>query len=79
MYTYPIDYILYSQEEIVELVKFFSLIEDANEGKSNKDTLLKSYKRYINILNNKTTEKQIDKDFEKASGYSIFRTIKKYT
>ena len=79
MYTYPIDYTLYNQDEIVELIEFFSLIEDANEGKSNKENLLKKHKRYINILNNKTTEKEIDKDFEKLSGFSIFRTIKKYT
>lgn len=79
MYMYPIDYSLYNQDEIVELIEFFSLIEDANEGKSKKDFLLKKYNRYINILNNKTTEKEIDKDFEKVSGYSIFRTIKEYT
>ena len=79
MYTYPIDYTLYTQEEIVELIEFFSLIEDANEGKASKEILIRKYRRYVNILSNKTTEKEIDKEFEKVSGYSIFKTIKKYT
>ena len=78
MYKYPIDYTLYSTEEVIELVEFLSLVEDANKGSVNEELLLKKYKTYINIINAKSTLKQIDADFFKASGYSIYKTINKY-
>ena len=37
MYTYPIDFDLYSEREAVILVEFLALIEDANEEKVDKD------------------------------------------
>ena len=77
-YSYPIDYTLYSNEEIVELVEFLDLIEKANTTKVDKELLILKYKRYLNIINAKSTVKQIDTDFLKLSGYSIYQTIKKY-
>ena len=79
MYTYPIDFELYTKEEAVILIEFLSLIEDANEGKVDKDKLIKKYKQFRSIINSVSTEKQLDREFEKLSGYSIYRTIKKYT
>jgi uncharacterized protein YktA (UPF0223 family) len=79
MYTYPIDFDLYTEREAVVLVEFLALIEDANEGKVNADRLRKMYKKYRNIINSVSAEKQLDKEFEKISGYSIYRTIRKYT
>ncbi|MFK5883292.1 MAG: UPF0223 family protein [Candidatus Izemoplasma sp.] len=78
MYSYPIDYTLYSNDEIVELVSFLDLIEKANKTKVNKELLLNKHKRYLNIINAKSTVKQIDAEFLKLSGYSIYQTIKKY-
>ena len=79
MYTYPIDYDLYTKEEAIILIEFLALIEDANEGKVEKDILTKKYKKFRSIINSVSTEKQMDKEFEKLSGYSIYKTIKKYT
>lgn len=79
MYTYPIDFELYTEEEAVTLVKFLALIEDANEGKADRDKLIKMHKKYRNIIHSISTEKQMDKEFEKISGYSIYKTLKKYT
>ncbi len=78
MYSYPIDYDLYTPEEVVKLVEFYALIEDANEGKVNKELLIKNYREFRKILNSISMEKQIDKEFEKISGYSIYKTIQKY-
>ena len=78
MYSYPIDYDLYTPEEVVKLVEFYALIEDANEGKVNKELLNKNYREFRKILNSISMEKQIDKEFEKISGYSIYKTIQKY-
>ena len=77
MYSYPIDYTEFDSDEVIILVEFFSLIEDANEGKVNKELLLKKYKEYRSIMNSVSYEKTIEREFFKVSGYSIFNTIKK--
>lgn len=77
MYSYPIDYDLYKPEEVIKLVEFYALIEDANEGKVNKEVLIEKHNEFRKIVNSVSLEKQIDKEFEKLSGYSIYRTIKK--
>ena len=79
MYTYPIDFELYTEKEAVILVEFLALIEDANEGKVAKDKLIKKYKQFRSVINSVSTEKQMDRDFEKISGYSIYKTIRKHT
>jgi uncharacterized protein YktA (UPF0223 family) len=80
MYKYPIDYELFNQEEVVTIIEFLSLIEDANERKVKVDpfVLSKKHQKYRSVVNSKAIEKQIDRDFEKVSGYSIYKTIKKY-
>ena len=78
MYSYPIDYDLYTPEEVITLVEFYALIEDANEGKVNKERLISKYNEFRKILNSISVEKQIDKEFEKLSGYSIYKTIQKF-
>lgn len=77
MYSYPIDYSEFTSEEVIVIVEFFGLIEDANEGKVNKELLLKKYKEYRTILNSVSYEKTIERDFKKVSGYSVYQTIKK--
>ncbi|MCK5761667.1 MAG: UPF0223 family protein [Candidatus Izimaplasma sp.] len=79
MYTYPIDFELYTSGEAVVLVEFLALVEDANEGKVDSSKLLKKYKQYRSIINSVSTEKQMDREFEKISGYSIYKTINKHT
>jgi uncharacterized protein YktA (UPF0223 family) len=78
MYTYPIDYDLFEQDEIVIIVEFLSLIEDANERKVDAHVLSQKHREFQRVVNSKSMEKQIDRDFEKVSGYSIYQTIKKY-
>ena len=78
MYSYPIDYDLYNPEEVIKLVEFYALVEDANEGKGNKEILIKKHNEFRKIVNSVSMEKQIDKEFEKLSGYSIYKTIQKF-
>lgn len=79
MYTYPIDFDIYTEREAIILVEFLALIEDANEGKVIPGKLKKLHKKYRSIINSVSTEKQMARDFEEISGYSIFKTLKKYT
>lgn len=78
MYTYPIDYDQFTTEEIVVIVEFLSLIEDANTGKVDPIVLSKKHQHYRSVINSIMIEKQIDREFEKVSGYSIHKTIKRY-
>lgn len=77
MYNYPIDYDLFTADEVTIIVDFLSLIEDLNEKKVVNPTVFsRKHKDYRNIVNSQSMEKKIDRDFEKASGYSIYKTIK---
>lgn len=78
MYNYPIDYELFTADEVAIIVEFLSLIEDANEHKVDPIVLSVKHKQFRGVINSKAMEKQIDRDFEKASGYSIYKTMKKY-
>ena len=78
MYTYPIDYDQYTTEEIVVIVEFLALIEEANTTRVDPFVLSNKHKQFRTVVNSISLEKQIDKAFEKASGYSIYKTIKKY-
>lgn len=76
MYTYPLDFELFSSDEIVKLVEFLSLIEDINERKKfNPQQVKLKYKEFQKICNSLTIQKKIDRDFEKVSGYSIYTTM----
>jgi len=78
MYTYPIDYDLYTTEEIIIIVDFLSWIEEASKRKVDPIILSKKHVDYRKVINSIAMEKQIDRDFEKASGISIYKTLKKY-
>ncbi|SFM00842.1 Uncharacterized protein YktA, UPF0223 family [Gracilibacillus orientalis] len=75
-YSYPIDE-TWATEEIVDVVNYFSLIEKAYEKGVEKQDLVAAYNRYKEIVPSKSEEKQLDKKFEKQSGYVPFRVIKK--
>ncbi len=74
---YPLDYSLYSVEEITFLIKFLNAIEATKRKKPNKASLIEDYKRYRSIIANKSEEKRIDKAFEKESGVSVYKVMQK--
>jgi uncharacterized protein YktA (UPF0223 family) len=78
MYSYPIDYSQFTTEEIVVIVEFLALIEDANTRRIDLNLLSVKHKKFREVVNSKALEKQIDRAFEKTSGYSIYKTIKQY-
>lgn len=75
---YPIDYSLYSTEEIVKLVEFMHLIEQYHDPEYtvNDQSVLSKYHDFTTIINNQAEEKKIGKAFEKQTGLSIYKTIK---
>ena len=75
-YHYPIDP-SWSTEEIITVVEFLALIEKAYHNSIPREDLLNQYRAFKEIVPSKSEEKTIGNEFEQASGYSLYRTIKK--
>ncbi|EKN65540.1 hypothetical protein BABA_19671 [Neobacillus bataviensis LMG 21833] len=75
-YQYPIDY-SWSTDEIVDVIKFFEAVEKAYEKGIERDEMMKTYRRFKEIVPSIAEEKTICGEFEEISGYSSYRTIKK--
>ncbi|MFB4167640.1 UPF0223 family protein [Virgibacillus sp. JSM 102003] len=75
-YHYPLDE-TWSKEEIIDVVNFFSLIENAYEQQVEREELLAAYRRFKDIVPSKSEEKTYFADFEKASGYASYPVVKK--
>ncbi|TGB05058.1 UPF0223 family protein [Halobacillus salinus] len=76
-YSYPIDEQYWSKEEIIDVVNFYNMIEQAYEKGVNRDDLMLAYTRFKQIVPSKSEEKKLTSQFEKESGYSSYRTVKK--
>ena len=74
-YNYPLDY-SWSTEDILEVVALYNAVEQAYEKGISKDDFLNAYRRFKNVVGTKSEEKQIDKEFEEVSGYSIYKVFK---
>ena len=76
MYDYPLDS-EWTVNEIIDVMALYNAVEKAYEGGISNDELLAAYKKFKVIVTSKSQEKQLDKEFEKNSGYSIYQAIKK--
>jgi uncharacterized protein YktA (UPF0223 family) len=76
-YSYPIDETYWTKEEIIDVVNFYSLVEQAYENNVSRDDLLLAYTRFKQIVPSKSEEKKLCGEFEKESGYSCYHTVKK--
>ena len=75
MYDYPLDPD-WSTEEIIDVVKLYNAVEKAyEEGISSKEFMV-HYRAFTSIADSKALQKQLDKAFEEASGYSIYKVFK---
>ncbi|EHI69825.1 hypothetical protein STRIC_1116 [Streptococcus ictaluri 707-05] len=59
------------------MLHFLNKVELAYESKVNAQELLEAYRIFKEIVPSKAQEKQIDRDFQKASGYSSYQAVKK--
>lgn len=73
-YSYPLD-LSWSTEEIASVLSFLNDVEAAYENKVETDQLLASYKNFKSVVPSKGEEKRIGKEFEEASGYSLYRAV----
>lgn len=75
-YNYPLDY-HWSTEEIIDVIALYNAVEKAYEEGISKEEFMNAYRRFTQIVDSKSLQKQLDKSFENVSGYSIYRVFQK--
>ncbi|KHD46729.1 UPF0223 family protein [Streptococcus hongkongensis] len=75
-YNYPLD-INWSTDEITSVLHFLNQVELAYEAKVNAKELLQAYANFKVVVPSQAQEKKIDREFEKSSGYSSYKVVKK--
>ena len=73
-YSYPLD-LTWSTEEIASVLSFLNAVEQAYESKVDAQVLLDRYKAFKTVVPGKAQEKQIGREFEASSGYSLYRAV----
>lgn len=73
-YTYPINY-EWSVDEMNTVIRMWTSLETAYESSINREELLENYRAFKEIVTSKMEEKQLAKQFEDSSGYSLYRTV----
>lgn len=76
MYDYPLDY-TWNTDEIIDVMSLYNAVEKAYEEGISKDEFMNCYRLYTSIVDSIAQQKQIDKEFLKASGYSIYDVFQK--
>ncbi|HLR62258.1 MAG TPA: UPF0223 family protein [Lentibacillus sp.] len=75
-YHYPLDD-TWSKQEVIDVVNFFSLVEQAYEKQVKRDDFLAAYQKFKQVVPAKNEEKTYFREFEQASGYASFAVVKK--
>lgn len=73
-YSYPIDP-EWSREEMLTVIDFLNLVEQANESGVDTQVFLAGYQRFKQVIRSIGEEKRIGREFESVSGYSLYRTV----
>lgn len=76
-YSYPIDP-EWTQDEIIDVVNFLALIEDAYESKVKTDDYDAVYKAFKKIAPMKSDENKIYKAFKEVSNYDGYTVTKRF-
>ena len=74
-YNYPLDY-SWSTEEIIDVIALYNAVEKAYEVGISKDEFMNAYRKFKVIVDSKSAEKQLDKEFYVISHYSIYQVVK---
>jgi len=74
-YSYPIS-MDWSTKEIIDVVRFFELIEKAYDSSVMREDLFKAYKRFKEVVPSIAEEKKLFKEFQEVSGFSSYHVVK---
>jgi len=74
-YSYPLS-TDWTTQEMVDVVKFFEVVEAAYEKGIKREQFLAAYRRFKEIVPSQAEEKTIFREFEQASGYVGYKAVK---
>lgn len=74
-YSYPLD-TDWSTDEMVRVIDFLSAVEKVYEAGIDVLEFQTKYRSFKEVVTSISGEKQLDKAFEAASDYSIYRAVK---
>ena len=74
-YSYPID-MDWTHEEMTSVIKFLNMVELAYEKGVPAAKVMEAYKEYKQVVPSQAQEKTMGKQFERESGYSLYRVVK---
>ena len=75
-FDYPIDYALYTSDEITIIIKFLDTIEDCYLKGVELEEYKKVYKDFKSIVRAKSEENSLYRDFKEIAGYDGYLTTK---
>ncbi|MGL5491217.1 UPF0223 family protein [Enterococcus faecalis] len=73
-YQYPLD-LDWTTEEMVIVTNMWTAVEQANETDLPVDKFLTTYQQFKTVVKSIGEEKRLGREFENASGYSLYRTL----
>ncbi|EGO8847214.1 UPF0223 family protein [Enterococcus faecalis] len=73
-YQYPLD-LDWTTEEMVIVTNMWTAVEQANETGLPVDKFLTTYQQFKTVVKSIGEEKRLSREFENASGYSLYRTL----
>jgi uncharacterized protein YktA (UPF0223 family) len=79
-YSYPLD-LTWSADEMATVVAFFNQVETFYENPRtlSADSFRLAYRAFKKVVPSKAQEKQLDRAFKEASGYSTYEALKALT
>ncbi|HBI1694564.1 UPF0223 family protein [Enterococcus faecalis] len=75
-YQYPLD-LDWTTEEMVIVTNMWTAVEQANETGLPVDKFLTTYQQFKTVVKSIGEEKRLGREFENASGYSLYRTLQR--
>lgn len=75
-YDYPLDY-SWSKDELVTVIALWNAVEKAYEGGIAVADFTNAYQAFKKVVPSIGEEKRLGNQFEKESGYSLYKTVKK--
>ena len=74
-YSYPLR-TDWKTEEIISVIAFYEIIEEAYEDGASQEKIINAYREFKKVVPSKAEEKTLLKEFEEASGYSSYPIVK---
>lgn len=75
-FDYPIDYTLYSVDEIATIIRFLDIVEECYSKGVTLEDYKNTYKDFKNIVRAKSEENDILKKYKQLTGFDGYLTTK---